>query len=78
MLQQGLKNSMELSFQLDEIDYTPANFVHADMTPQEFSASMEKRGESLLSIMFHMMAEGMQQQREKQERECAKPERVRR
>lgn len=68
LLQKGLKTSMELSFQLDVIDYTAPNFVHADMTPQEFSASMEKNGESLLSIMFQMMTEGMQKQREKQER----------
>ncbi|HET7843268.1 MAG TPA: hypothetical protein VFL14_03895, partial [Xanthomonadales bacterium] len=33
MLQQGLKNMLELSFQLDEIDYQAPNFVHADMTP---------------------------------------------
>lgn len=65
LLQQGLKNSLELSFQLDEIDYQAGNFVHADMTPQEFEASMAERGESLLSIMWGMMAGGMQQQAEK-------------
>ncbi|MBK8098354.1 MAG: hypothetical protein IPK26_14690 [Planctomycetes bacterium] len=63
MLQNGLKNSMELSFQLDAIDYAPANFVHADMTPREFQESMAERGESLLSIMWKMMAQGMQKQR---------------
>jgi hypothetical protein len=62
MLQQGLKNSMELAFQLDAIDYLPANFVHADMTPEEFEQSMAERGESLLSIMVEMMLTGMQQQ----------------
>lgn len=65
MLQQALKTSLELSFQLDEIDYQAANFVHADMTPQEFEQSMAERGESLLSIMWSMMVGGMQQQAEK-------------
>ncbi len=64
LLQMGLKNSMELSFQLDVIDYQAENFVHADMTPQEFQASMAERGESLLSIMFDMMVNGMKMQRE--------------
>lgn len=64
MLQQALKNSMQLSFQLDAIDYSPANFVHADMTPEEFEESMNERGESLLSIMVDMMLAGMQRQRE--------------
>lgn len=65
LLQNGLKNALELQFQLDGIDYSPANFVHADMTPEEFQASMASRGESLLSIMLNMMASGMQAQREK-------------
>jgi len=64
MLQKGLKTSMELSFQLDVIDYGPANFVHADMTTEEFEKSMAERGESLLSIMMEMMMSGMKMQRE--------------
>ena len=65
LLQKGMRNSMELTFQLDVIDYQPENFVHADMTPEEFKSSMEERGESLLSIMFDMMISGMERQREK-------------
>lgn len=69
MLQQGMKQSMGLTFQLDEIDYQPDNFVHADMTPEEFQSSMLERGESLLSIMFDMMANGMKMQREQQDKD---------
>jgi hypothetical protein len=58
-----MKTSLELSFQLDEIDYQAANFVHADMTPQEFEQSMSERGESMLSIMFDMMQQTARQQR---------------
>ena len=65
MLQQGLKSGLELTFQLDEIDYQAANFVHADMTPDEFQRSMEERGESLLSIMWRMMVDGMEAQKAK-------------
>ena len=63
-LQNALKTGLELAFQLDEIDYQAANFVHADMTPQEFERSMAERGESLLSIMWSMMVSGMKMQRE--------------
>ena len=42
-----MKNLLELSFQLDEIDYGARNFVHADLSPTELSQSMEERGESL-------------------------------
>ena len=65
LLQRGMKTSLELAFQLDEIDYQAANFVHADMTPQEFEQSMSERGESMLSMMFDMMQQTARQQRER-------------
>ena len=67
VMQQALKNGLQLSFQLDEIDYMPKNFVHADMTPQEFQSSMAERGESLLSIMYSMMTDGAKMQRDSPE-----------
>ncbi|MGK0154651.1 MAG: hypothetical protein ACI9SE_001604 [Neolewinella sp.] len=75
MLQQGMKQSMGLTFQLDEVDYQPENFVHADMTPDEFQSSMLERGESLMSIMFDMMANGMKMQQAQQDadEESSKP-----
>lgn len=75
MLQLGMKQSMGLTFQLDEVDYQPENFVHADMTPDEFQSSMLERGESLMSIMFDMMVNGMKMQRAQQEAgdDSAKP-----
>ena len=42
----GMKNLLDLSFQLDEIDYTASNFVHADLSPTELFESMDERGES--------------------------------
>ena len=45
--QVGMMKLLDLSFQLDEINYDAANFVHADLSPSELRASMEERGESL-------------------------------
>jgi len=45
--QVGMMNLLDLSFQLDEINYDAANFVHADLSPKEMRESMEERGESL-------------------------------
>lgn len=42
-----LTKLLDLSFQLDEIDYSQPNFVHADLSPSEFRQSMEDRDESL-------------------------------
>jgi hypothetical protein len=43
----GMTKLLDLSFQLDEIDYDQANFVHADLSPAELRQSMDDRGESL-------------------------------
>ena len=58
-IQVGMKSMLQLEFQLDQIDYTTKNLVHADMTPEEFSESMEKRGESMLQMFFRMMGQSM-------------------
>lgn len=59
LLQRTMKNVLELEFQLDAIDYSAANFVHADMTPEEFEKAQDAKGESLSGLMLKTM---MQQQ----------------
>ena len=54
-LQRGIKDFLKLDFQLDKIDYSRPNFVHADMSPDEFAQSMKKRGESPLSMILKIM-----------------------
>jgi hypothetical protein len=51
-----MQKSLELSSQLKEIDYQAANFVHADMTVEQFEASKEKKNESFLSLMVKAFA----------------------
>ena len=57
--QQGLTRLLGLSFQLEEIDYSAPNFVHADLSPKEFDAAMRKRGESWWSMFTKLMQEGV-------------------
>jgi hypothetical protein len=45
--QVGMTKLLDLSFQLDEINYDQPNFVHADLSPEELRQSMADRGESL-------------------------------
>ena len=54
-LQVALKDSLELEFQLDEVDYEAKNFVHADMTPAEFMADMRKRKDSFASMFARVL-----------------------
>lgn len=62
LLQGGMKNALGLAFQLDEIDYSPANFVHADLNQDEFAASMDDRGESFMQLLVRAWALGMAEQ----------------
>jgi hypothetical protein len=64
LMQNGIKRLLELDHQLEQIDYTRPNFVHADMTPDEFARSMKDRKESFLQMYFRMLGEAMAQQSE--------------
>lgn len=55
----GMKNLLGLSFQLDEIDYTASNFVHADLSPSELFESMDERGESLYVYFWRLFYASM-------------------
>lgn len=65
-VQNGMKSMLELDFQLDHIDYTKNNFVHADMTPEEFLESMEKNDESFLKMAFKAIGQSMAMQNKSQ------------
>ena len=57
-----MKSWLDLAYQLEEIDYSPKNFIHADMSPEEFSRVMSERGESFLQMMMRAMGAAMAQQ----------------
>lgn len=59
LAQKTLQSMLGLTFQLEEIDYKAPNFVHADMTPQQFSSSMQLRGESVSELLLKVMLSSM-------------------
>ncbi len=58
-IQVGMKDMLGLQFQLDEINYRARNFVHADMSPGEFSQDMNKRGDGFVAMFSRMMGAGI-------------------
>jgi hypothetical protein len=60
-LQDGMSSVLELKHQLQCVDYTPANFVHADMSPEEFGRTMDQRGESFMQMFLRLMGQGIAQ-----------------
>jgi hypothetical protein len=61
-LQNGLKGMLEVEHQLEQIDYTADNMIHADISPAEFMESMSKRDEGFMQMYFRMMGASMAQQ----------------
>lgn len=56
-----LGNFLDLTFQLDHIDYRQPNLVHADLTAQELRQSMSDRGESLYIYFWRIYFASMKE-----------------
>jgi hypothetical protein len=50
-----LKDTLKLESQMEGIDYSKKNFVHADMTARQFAAMQDKRGEGFLQMWWRAM-----------------------
>lgn len=61
-LQKTMQAGLGLEFQLEHIDYTKDNFVHADMSPEEFAESMKQNDESLSKYALKAIGQGMAMQ----------------
>jgi len=46
----GMSRFLRLSSQVEEIDYSPENFVHADLTMKQFEKKQKENGESLFGF----------------------------
>lgn len=54
-IQQAAGQYLGLTFQLDAIDYTRKNMVHADATAEEFERMQKERGETMLTLFSRAM-----------------------
>ena len=61
-MQSGMKDMLNLEYQLELIDYMAKNFRHADMSPDEFVKDLERRGDSIWKMFARMMGAGMASQ----------------
>ena len=59
VIQRFMKDTLDLKFQLDEINYQAPNFVHADLDYETFEKMEEERGESIWTLMLQQMLKQM-------------------
>jgi hypothetical protein len=64
-LQNGMKSMLALEHQLEQVDYTKKNFVHADMSPDEFAAAMRNRNEGVLEMYMRLLGHSIAVQSDK-------------
>ena len=58
-IQKFLRDTLKLTFQLEEIDYKRANFIHADLDAETFAQMQDERGESLGGLLIQSMLREM-------------------
>jgi hypothetical protein len=58
-MQTGMKDMLNLEYQLELINYMARNFRHADMSPDEFMKDLERRGDSIWKMVARMMGAGL-------------------
>lgn len=61
-MQTGMKDMLNLEYQLELVDYMAENFRHADMSPEEFVEDLQKRGDSVWKMVARMMGAGLASQ----------------
>jgi hypothetical protein len=53
-MQRALANFLRLDFQLEQIDYSPRNFQHADLNPQQLQQIMLAKNENFFSMFLSL------------------------
>ena len=69
MLQQVMKLVLRLEHQLEAVDYSKTNFVHADLSLEGMRRAMKDRGEDEMTVMITVIKEIL----EKMNRDAGKP-----
>lgn len=61
-IQQSMARFLNVGFQLDEIDYTQPNFLHADLTPGQLDALMASKKENFFTMFLKLAMAQIAQQ----------------
>jgi hypothetical protein len=62
LIQQMATLMLDLDSQMEHIDYTRDNFVHADLSPEEMAEAVRRRGDDGLTLLLSITADLLRQQ----------------
>ncbi|MBC8108575.1 MAG: TraB/GumN family protein [Anaerolineae bacterium] len=60
-IQRMMKDILGLEFQLDVVDYSPLNFIHADLDAETFEKMQSERGESFTNMILQAFMKSLAQ-----------------
>lgn len=61
-IQKISQSVLDLKHQLDIVDYTQENFVHADMSPKQMAKAIDERGDNGVTLALSVAADLLRQQ----------------
>jgi len=61
VLRKLARSLLDFESQLDHIDYTPKNFVHADLSPKKMVEAMRERGEDGVTLVLGVLSDLLKQ-----------------
>lgn len=70
---QMMKSMLQLESQLEHIDYTKKNFVHADMSPKEMKLAMKERGEDGVTLMLGILRDMLKEANRMEQQQAENP-----
>jgi hypothetical protein len=62
IVQKIMSVALDLESQIEHVDYTKKNFVHADLSPAEMAEAIKKRGDTGLTLALSVAADLLRQQ----------------
>ncbi|GJM13444.1 MAG: hypothetical protein DHS20C12_18470 [Pseudohongiella sp.] len=62
LIQQAMAGFLDIGFQLEEIDYSRPNFLHADLTPAQLGALMASKDENFFTMFLNLAMAQMAEQ----------------
>lgn len=61
-IQQAMAEFLGIGFQLEEVDYSQTNFLHADLTPSQLDALMAGKNENFFTMFLNLVMAQMAEQ----------------
>jgi hypothetical protein len=73
LIHQLAKTVLDLESQMEQIDYTKKNLVHADLSPQQMAEAIKNRGDDAFSLFLGIASDLLRQQNVQQQTRDKQP-----